>query len=688
MKMNRKLAVVGILIIVSLIAWIVPAAPVLADPAPTTSLTITKYASDRTTVLASATVTYQELMTGSVTKNGTTYSVPVQGDGVTHYYTQGPTFVPTNIWDPDETLNLKDKGALKGTDIKDLCALVGGANPGDTIKPVASDGYGNDEFPWENVYNPDSRQGKMVICWFNANVVDEDTGETLTPGYVPNYSKGMLLAFFAQTQNAAGKYVFGHQDMHDCLPEANWHWYSSGSTNYASTNGLYAKYVAEIKIYSSPAPQWSINMAGAYSRTVSEREFENGAACHSPTTGNPYSYTEGSNTWTGIPLWYLLGYVDDTTVIHGIGAFNDALAEAGYTIIVKGKDGSGNPVSAALNSASVSRNNSILIANKVNGAVLPAADLPLKLVGDGITNSISQITEIELAGLPAIPQWTLDLFGSPSYAPNYPYTMHQSEYEDALICSAGHATVTIGNYSGLSLAYLAGWIDDDKQHGEDAFNDDLGAAGYSVRVTNWDNVSYTLPISSFTGLPGQMSQPNAIIANRLNGQRITSPDPDHPLKLVGSGAFSAYQLDKVYRIELVNMPSKITASSGPNGAISPSGTAYVAYQGSQTYTFIPDTGYKVASVTIDGTALTGTLPTSYEFTNVEADHTIAVTFAVNAPYWDLNGDHVCTVLDISSVARKIGQTGSPGWIIQDIDKNGSINVLDISAVARKIGQTW
>ncbi|HOG53151.1 MAG TPA: hypothetical protein PLT03_04685, partial [Bacillota bacterium] len=43
-----------------------------------------------------------------------------QGDGVTQYYYQGPTFDPDNIWDPDETLNLKNKGAVKGTDIKDL----------------------------------------------------------------------------------------------------------------------------------------------------------------------------------------------------------------------------------------------------------------------------------------------------------------------------------------------------------------------------------------------------------------------------------------------------------------------------------------------------------------------------------------------------------------------------------------
>jgi hypothetical protein len=45
--------------------------------------------------------------------------------------TQGPTFDPVNLWDPDETCpgdSLKDKGALKGTDLKDLCNLVVGAD--------------------------------------------------------------------------------------------------------------------------------------------------------------------------------------------------------------------------------------------------------------------------------------------------------------------------------------------------------------------------------------------------------------------------------------------------------------------------------------------------------------------------------------------------------------------------------
>ena len=72
----------------------------------------------------------------------------------------------------------------------------------------------------------------------------------------------------------------------------------------------------------------------------------------------------------------------------------------------------------------------------------------------------------------------------------------------------------------------------------------------------------------------------------------------------------------------------ITATAGSNGTIDPSG-AYSATQGDDVkFTFTPDSGYHVADVTVDGTSVGGV--TSYTFTNVQAIHTIAVTFAPGA----------------------------------------------------------
>jgi GH18 family chitinase/lysophospholipase L1-like esterase len=71
----------------------------------------------------------------------------------------------------------------------------------------------------------------------------------------------------------------------------------------------------------------------------------------------------------------------------------------------------------------------------------------------------------------------------------------------------------------------------------------------------------------------------------------------------------------------------INASAGSNGSISPSGAAIVADAGSQQFTFTPSIGYHVADVLVDGVSVGA--QSSYTFSNVTADHTISVTFAIN-----------------------------------------------------------
>jgi len=73
----------------------------------------------------------------------------------------------------------------------------------------------------------------------------------------------------------------------------------------------------------------------------------------------------------------------------------------------------------------------------------------------------------------------------------------------------------------------------------------------------------------------------------------------------------------------------IQATASGSGSISPSGTITVNYNQSETYTITPGTGNHIASVAVDGVALTGTPPVSYTFLNVTANHTISVVFAAN-----------------------------------------------------------
>ena len=68
----------------------------------------------------------------------------------------------------------------------------------------------------------------------------------------------------------------------------------------------------------------------------------------------------------------------------------------------------------------------------------------------------------------------------------------------------------------------------------------------------------------------------------------------------------------------------ITASAIGSGTITPSGDSTVAAGGSQSYTFTPNPGYKIAYVMVSG-ANKGAI-SSYTFTNVQANKTISVYF--------------------------------------------------------------
>ncbi len=71
----------------------------------------------------------------------------------------------------------------------------------------------------------------------------------------------------------------------------------------------------------------------------------------------------------------------------------------------------------------------------------------------------------------------------------------------------------------------------------------------------------------------------------------------------------------------------ITASPSTNGTITPPGVTNVSHGGSQPYLIVPDEGYHVVDVVVDGVSQ-GAI-TSYPFTNVTGDHTISATFALN-----------------------------------------------------------
>jgi len=217
--------------------------------AATTQVHVARYAHDNSTILSELIVTYPWMMA----------NLPVHGDGTTHYYAQGPVFVdnPDPVieqqlrWNPEENTNVleKDMGAVKGTNLRDLCDLVGGMSPGEMVKIRSSDGFSK-WFAYKNVYDYSPKEGPMVLTWYCAGIPSysgpyPDTG----------YSDGMRIVWFADdSTNPWDAHALGNWDWHEAADPEYWYYFVSGTEQYPTTTGISPKYVSEILIYSHDPP--------------------------------------------------------------------------------------------------------------------------------------------------------------------------------------------------------------------------------------------------------------------------------------------------------------------------------------------------------------------------------------------------------------------------------------------------
>ena len=313
-------------IVLFCIALILLVTPVMAA---TTQLHIVKYANDGTTILNETTKTYQWLEA----------NLPVLGDGTTHYYSQGPTFNDTNLWDDAESLNIdtRDWGAVKGTDLKDICNLVGGMSAGETVKIKASDGFSK-TFPYAYIYTPNSRQGAMGITWYRAD-----------QGYVTSYTDGMRLVMFADAKtntfgwNTSGWHVFGNADMRDCWASNYWYNYSG---TYPSSGGVSVKTISEILIYSNEVPPATLfdgNVTLVVGETFNKTAYNSGTsytinkttplgALQTAATSAGFGYEVTDKRWTN----------DQVLLLDNVSTYTKATGK--WYAYVNGvyKDGYGN----------------------------------------------------------------------------------------------------------------------------------------------------------------------------------------------------------------------------------------------------------------------------------------------------------------------------------------------------------
>ncbi len=100
----------------------------------------------------------------------------------------------------------------------------------------------------------------------------------------------------------------------------------------------------------------------------------------------------------------------------------------------------------------------------------------------------------------------------------------------------------------------------------------------------------------------------------------------------------------------------ITAAAGLNGSISSSGATTILSGGSQTYTITPNSGYLVADVLVDSESQGA--KTSYTFSSISDDHTIAVTFVEQSSPTVTGLTYDCAPVDSDTVCTFTSGTGT------------------------------
>ena len=249
---------------------------------------------------------------------------------------------------------------FKGVTIEDLCGLVGGITPQNSIRVVAKDGYA------------------MTFSYDQVVTGDFDTYDPVTGADAPFDGKLWLVVVYEEE----GEPIPADSDGPLRLAIL-------GSNKVVTDGHWWIKWVETIEVIQA-LDQWSLHLEGTLSEDIDRGTFETGAApsCH----GTSWTDDKG-RIWTGIPLWLLVGRVDDENV-HEDDSFNDGLAEAGYDVNVIAADG----YSITLDSATVARNDDIIVAYLLDDQPLPEKHWPLRLVEPGLESSnwVGGIATIEL----------------------------------------------------------------------------------------------------------------------------------------------------------------------------------------------------------------------------------------------------------------------------------------------------
>ncbi len=225
------------------------------------------------------------------------------------------------------------------------------------------------------------------------------------------------------------------------------------------------------------------------------------------------------------------------------------------------------------------------------------------------------------------------------------YTITATATSGGTISPLGTTTVNAGTTQVYQITAYSGYHIVDVQVdgvsygaiGTYTFTNIVASHTIAASFASNTGVSYTITASAGSG--GSISPVGSVVVNQgatqvftitpISGYHIV----DVVVDSVSQGAVATYTFTNVQANHVISatfaantgVTFTITASAGTGGTITPTGAVVVQQGATQVFTIAQDSGNHIVDVKVDG-ASQGAV-TRYTFSNVQATHTIAATFA-------------------------------------------------------------
>lgn len=158
-----------------------------------------------------------------------------------------------------------------------------------------------------------------------------------------------------------------------------------------------ARMIKRVVVSAETYTDYELLITGKMDNRLDRQTVQSGVSCHGKNIAYYDRKNETVETYTGIPLWLLLAYGDDSQhaphrqTDKEILSYKEDTAQAGYTVEIVAADG----YSIRLDSTELNKNDDVVIATMKEGEALPEREWPMILVWD-------QDAELVPAGIKAV----------------------------------------------------------------------------------------------------------------------------------------------------------------------------------------------------------------------------------------------------------------------------------------------